>query len=211
MKRLALLLILMLSAAALFAQEHAEKKAGDTKAAEHKAGEAKAGESKEAEGEHKPEEDFTTWKWVNFLLLAAGLGYLIGKSAPQFFRDRTESIQKDMAESARVAADAESRVKAVEGKISRLGDEIARMKSEASADMALESKRLQGDTARVIERVSQRAEQEVELAAKVARLELKQYAAQLAVDLAEQRIRTRLNPETQHRLIDSFVQDLGKN
>jgi F-type H+-transporting ATPase subunit b len=199
MKKLAL--VFMLCSVALFAQEPAEKKA------EHKVGE----EAKATEGEGKHEEDFTTWKWVNFFLLAGGLGYLIGKSAPKFFKDRTDSIQKDMAESAKVAADAEARVKAVELQISKLGEELARMKAEVRTDMARESERLQNDSTKAIERISSHAEQEVELAAKVEMLGLKQYAAQLAVDLAEQRIRTRLNSETQGRLVDSFVQDLGKN
>ncbi len=205
MRRLAL--ILMFAATALFAQEHGEKKAEESKPGESKQAEQNA-ESKSAE--HKPE-DFTTSKWVNFAILAVALGYLIGKSAPQFFRDRTASIQKDMEESAKVASDAEARAKAVEAKISRLGEELERMKADARADMARENERLQKDTAKLIERVWQRAENEVESAAKVARLELKQYAAQLAVDLAEQRIRTRLNPETQGKLIDTFVQDLGQN
>jgi len=198
MKRLAL--ILMLSSVALFAQEPGEKKA------EHK-----TEESKGPEGEGKHEEDFTKWKWINFLVLAGILGYMIGKAAPAFFKERSASIQKDMADSARIAADAEARVKAVESKIAKLGEELERMKTEARTDMARENERLQKETTRAIERVSHHVEQEVELAAKVARLGLKQYAAQLAVDLAEQRIRTRLNSETQGKLIDSFVQDLGKN
>jgi len=199
MKKLAL--VLMFVAVGLFAQEH-EKPA--EKAAEHKAGET-------TEGEAKHEPDFTMWKWVNFGILAVLLGYGIGKSAFLYDPATTESIQKDMADSARIAADAEARVKAVETKIATLGEEIERMKTEARTDMARENERLQKETARALERIASHAEQEVELAAKVARLGLKQYAAQLAVDLAEQRIRTRLNSETQGKLIDSFVQDLGRN
>ncbi|MEO8024898.1 MAG: ATP synthase F0 subunit B [Bryobacteraceae bacterium] len=202
MKRLAW--ILMLCAAGLFAQEAAEKKPEEAKSAEH----AKGEEGKAGEGE-KHEEDFTMWKWANFAILA-GLGiWGIGKSAPAFFKGRTDAIQKDMEESARVAADAEARAKAVETKISQLSSELERMNAETKADMARENARLQGETTKAIERIAQRGEQEVEAAAKVARLELKQYAAQLAVDLAEQRIRARLTPDTQAKLVEDFVHDLG--
>ncbi|MCL5745635.1 MAG: hypothetical protein M1541_17210, partial [Acidobacteria bacterium] len=37
-------------------------------------------------------------KWANFLLLAGGLGYLIGKNAGPFFATRSQQIRKDMEE-----------------------------------------------------------------------------------------------------------------
>ena len=49
---------------------------------------------------------------------------------------------------------------------------------------------------------------EIETAGKIAQRELKIYAAKLALDLAEQRIRGRLDPATEAGLIDDFVQDL---
>ena len=36
------------------------------------------------------------WKWANFLLLAGGLGYLIGKNAGPFFAAARRQIRKDM-------------------------------------------------------------------------------------------------------------------
>ena len=42
----------------------------------------------------KGEDSLSVWKWANFLILAGGLGYLIGKSAPGMFRNRTSEIQK---------------------------------------------------------------------------------------------------------------------
>ena len=49
-------------------------------------------------------------KWGNFIVLAAGLGYLIGKSlAPAIYRKRTAEIQKDIAEAQAIKKDAEAR------------------------------------------------------------------------------------------------------
>ena len=41
-----------------------------------------------------------------------------------------------------------------------------------------------------------------------ARAELKRYAAELAIGLAERKIRTRMNAETQDGLVTVFVQEL---
>jgi F0F1-type ATP synthase membrane subunit b/b' len=57
--------------------------------------------------------------------------------------------------------------------------------------------------------LQQQAQQEIETAGKLARRELKGFAAKLALDLAEQRIRTRLDANAESGLVDDFVKDLG--
>jgi F0F1-type ATP synthase membrane subunit b/b' len=50
--------------------------------------------------------------------------------------------------------------------------------------------------------------QEVELMTRAAKSELRKYAAELSIGLAEQRIRARMNPATQEKLVSGFLQDL---
>jgi F0F1-type ATP synthase membrane subunit b/b' len=38
------------------------------------------------------------WKWANFLVLAGGIGYLIGKKGGPFFAARSVKIRKDIVE-----------------------------------------------------------------------------------------------------------------
>src|SRR5262249_34966526 len=79
--RFALRLALALGlAAAAFAQEHAP------------AGE-KAGEHKEA-----AEKDLTGYKWANFAILAAALGFLLVKQAGPYFSARSLEIRKGIDE-----------------------------------------------------------------------------------------------------------------
>jgi hypothetical protein len=40
-------------------------------------------------------------------------------------------------------------------------------------------------------------------------MELKRYSAELAIQLAEQKIRARMTPETQDELVRGFVDDLA--
>ena len=54
------------------------------------------------------------WKWANFAVLAAGLGYLVAKNAGPFFRSRSEEIQKGIKDAAQVRAEAEARASAIE-------------------------------------------------------------------------------------------------
>jgi F-type H+-transporting ATPase subunit b len=150
------------------------------------------------------------WKWANFLILAAGLGYLIGKHAPGMFRARTAEIQKDIAEAQVVKKDAETRAAAVDARVRALGAEMERFRAQSKIEMQQEAERIRQETARQIARREVLAAQELESAGKAARRELKEYAAKLALDLAEQRIRARVDAATESALVDSFVADLGR-
>ena len=46
------------------------------------------------------------WKWANFAILAAGLGYLIGKNVPPLFRKQSDEIQSALAEAAKIKQEA---------------------------------------------------------------------------------------------------------
>ncbi len=148
------------------------------------------------------------WKWVNFLLLAAGLGYLIGKNAGPFFASRSRKIREDMAQAEEVWKAAEARAAEVERKLAGLGAEISTFRAEAQEEAASETKRMRLQTAAEIARIKQHAEQEIAAAGKAARTELKRYSAELAIALAKQKVSARITPETQDTLVRGFVHGL---
>ena len=150
------------------------------------------------------------WKWANFVILAAGLGYLIGKHAPGLFRARTAEIQKDIAEAQAAKKDAENRAAAVDARIQALGAEMERLRAQSRSEMQQEGERIREETTRHIARRDVLAAQEIESAGKLARRELKEYAAKLAVELAEQRIRGGVDASTESALVDGFVADLRR-
>ena len=147
-------------------------------------------------------------KWVNFLLLAGALGYLIGKNAGPFFAARSSNIRKDLDESERKRQEAEARAAAVDARLADLGKEIAALRGASQAEAQAANQRMAQHTAAEIAKIQANAEQEIASAGKAARSELKRYSAQLAVELAEKKIRDRMTPETQNALVQSFVRDL---
>ena len=157
------------------------------------------------------------WKWANFVLLVAGLGYLIAKTLPPLFKSRTEAraarratIEKGIAEARAIKQDADKRAADVAARTAALGADIERFRVEAKAEMQQEGERIRQETAAQIARLENQAQQEVEMSGKIARRELKSYAAKLSLDLAEQRIRERLSPKTEQELVDAFIHDLER-
>jgi F-type H+-transporting ATPase subunit b len=167
------------------------------------------GAQENAEGARNAEPSIA-WKWANFAILAAGLGYLVRKHLPPFFRSRTAEIQQGITEAQQMKRDAEARAAQVEARMQKLGDEIERFRAQSREEMRQEGERIRQETAKQLSHLEQQARQEIEAAGKAARRELKDYAAKLALDLAEQRVRERLNSGTETMLVDGFIQDLQR-
>jgi F-type H+-transporting ATPase subunit b len=181
---------------AVVAQEHAAEQTG------HEATHETAKEG----GEHGSNVEL--WKWANFALLAGALGYLIGKNAGPFFASRSKQIRSDMAEAEATRKDAEARAAEVDRRLASLETEIGVLRDASQAEAEAERQRLTQHSGAEIAKIQANAEQEIASAGKAARMELKRYTAELAVGLAEQKIRARMNPDSQHALVDRFVENL---
>jgi len=148
------------------------------------------------------------WKWANFLILAGGLGYLISKHAPAFFDQRSREIEESLLEAAKAKQEAETRAAGIEKRLAELGREIETLRQAARVETAAEADRLRSESERHLQRIQQQAVQEIDLMASAARHELRKYASLLALDLAEQRIHSRISKDVQEELVDGFLQDL---
>ena len=153
-------------------------------------------------------DEWLVWKWANFAILAAGAAYVINKHAPSFFKSRTTDIQKDITEAQATKQDAEKRAAEMDARLKTLGAEIEKFRAQSKIEMEQEAARIRQETSHYIERMQKQAEQEIESAGNLAGRELREYAAKLALDLAEQRIRTRLDAATEAGLVEDFTKDL---
>lgn len=149
------------------------------------------------------------WKWANFAILAAVLGYLINKHAGTFFRSRTEEIQAGLTEAAKMREGAERQVAGIERRVANLESEIASLKADSRKEMAAEAERLRAETARTLERLNAQAQFDIASATKLATADLKRRTAELAVELASGEIRQRISGAAQEKLVSNFVSQLG--
>jgi len=148
------------------------------------------------------------WKWANFAILAVGLGYLIGKNVPPLFRKQSEDIQKALAEAAKIKQEAAAYAASIEARLANLQNEIQQLRGNAHAEMTAESERIRRETEHHVQKIREQSAQEMALMTRAAKDELRKYTAELAIGLAEERIRFRMNPETQGQLVNGFVHDL---
>jgi F-type H+-transporting ATPase subunit b len=168
----------------------------------------------EMEKIEKQETKDLIYKSINFVILFGLIIYFLAKPAKEFFESRTAAIRKGMSDAAVARDAAEKRLSEIEQKLAHLNDEIAAMRAEAAKEDAVQGEIMRKATEAEGAKILAAAETEIDVKTRTARLELKAYAAKLAVDLAEERIKNRMTPDAQGRLLGAFVNDLaegGKN
>lgn len=146
---------------------------------------------------------------IDFAIIAAAAIWLMKSKLPGVFRTRNEAIRRSIEEAARVSAEARAKLGEIESRLARLDSEIADMRAAAEADAKQEEARILAAAEEDKQRIISTAEQEIVAASKLAQRELKAYAASLAVDLAERRVK--VDPETDRALVRSFASNFGKD
>lgn len=148
------------------------------------------------------------WRIANFVVLVVGLGYLGKKYGGPFFASRSESIRRAMIEAQAARRDAEEKAAAVDARLANLEAEIGTLRQDSEREMKAAGERLAQETATALAKVEAGVQREIEEATRAAAFELKRQAARLALELAERKVRARLNPQTEEALVQGFVSDL---
>jgi F-type H+-transporting ATPase subunit b len=192
MKRLTLCACLLFAALPACAQEH----------------ESEAKKIQESGGvtEHG---NLVLWGFVNFLLLAGGIGYIVKKNAGPYFAQRSEQIRKGMVDADRARAEADAKVAEVDRRLANLAAEIEAMRRDAHEEGRAEAHRIRLEAAAEMAKIQTRTLEEIAAAGKAARLDLRRYSAGLALSLAETKIAARLSPQVQDGLVNGFVAHLA--
>jgi F-type H+-transporting ATPase subunit b len=144
---------------------------------------------------------------VNFAIVVAVIVWVAKKNVPAMFRNRTAMIQKGIEEARRTSQEANRRLEEIESRLSRLDSELGAMRASAETEAAAEEQRIQAAAEEDARRIVETAEQEITAALRSARRELKGYAADLAVSLAEKQIH--VDAKKDQELVHNFARQLS--
>jgi F-type H+-transporting ATPase subunit b len=149
------------------------------------------------------------FKWINFVLVAAGLFWLFGRVLPPKFRGNADAISSAITKATAAKAEADRQLREAEQKLSRLEQEVAQLRATAQREAEAEAERIRSITQSDVQKIGVAATAEIEAAERAARLELKAIAANLAVDGAESLLAKQLTPQAQEALVSAFVKGLA--
>jgi len=148
------------------------------------------------------------YHWINFILLAAALVSLGRKPLAAFFTQRSESVRKALEEGRKALEASQAQLKAVEEKLRHLEEDIAAFKASAVHEMEAERERLRRAAAAEAEKIRDFNRAQMDVALRAAKLELRNYGVQQAIEQAEAMIRERLDDAGRSRLVGRFVAGL---
>ncbi len=147
-----------------------------------------------------------TFEVLNFLILAAGLGFIAVKTLPKAFRERNTAIQRHLVDARTATEEASARLNAVEARLTRLDSEIAGMRAHVEAETARDEQRLRASVEEETAKILATADSEIQAATAMARRDLQRHAAELAIEHASKRLV--VTAETDRLLIQGFAQQL---
>ena len=150
------------------------------------------------------------WKWVNFAILAAGLGYVIAKNGPAFFNARSEQIQKAIREATGLKIKADFRFSEMDKRMAGLAAEVHKLRDEAKAAMERETRRFDNETRAALDRIHDHTTREIESLSHQASLAVREHAVRLASDLALSYLKDNPQAINQDGLVHEFAQDVLK-
>ncbi len=151
------------------------------------------------------------FRWLNFILVFGGIGYLLAKHGGAFFKSNAKAIAASITEATAAKAEADRELREVAAKIARIGQEVADLREAARRDSAAEAERLRVSGRTEIEKISQAAHGELLASERAAQKELRALAASMAVERAGALVSSRMNGEIRARILHSFLSELGRN
>ena len=150
------------------------------------------------------------WKFFNLFLFAAVMIYLLKRPLTDAFRSRREGIRRELLKAREERDEAVRKLGEVQARLERLDAEVAAIQDQARSEAQAERERIARETEQDILKLREQAQREILGAGKVARHELRRFAAQQSVKLAEEIVRREIRSEGDARLIELNVEQLGR-
>jgi F-type H+-transporting ATPase subunit b len=148
------------------------------------------------------------FEFINFAVIVLAVGIPLFRFLPKYLRQRGEKVRTDIESARKVTEDANSRLSAVEAKLSSLDEEIAKFRVEVEDEIGRDEARIKASLEEESARIVAAAEQEIGAAAAQARRGLRHFATDLAVEQAAKQLV--LTPAADRALIAEFVGDVNK-
>jgi len=170
---------------------------------------ASGGGGEEAAAEHTPLWKEYMWKIFNFVLLIVVLFKFAKKPLANFLQKRTELIEKTLNEAKEAKEAALKALHEVEGRLKTKDAEIEAILAAAKKSGEQERDRIIAESSRLKDKILEQAKTNIDFELKHAKEVIKAEAVELAMELAEKKLKEKLTKDEQERLLDDSLVQIG--
>ncbi len=146
---------------------------------------------------------------VNFGIIAGVLVYFMRKPVRDFFRSRSNEIARSMQESRDAREKAQAALADMERKMKELEAETGRMVAEATSRAEQDKQTLIAEGKKVVEDINTQVKSNIEVELQKAKAALSIEAALLSIDLAENRIKDKIDKQDHDKIIKDYISRVG--
>ena len=161
------------------------------------------------EGGHSSLVKEYVWKIINFGILIAILFKFGKKPLGDFLKKRTELIEKTLNEAKEAKEAALKALKEAEDRVRTKDTEVKEILDAARKSGELERDRIIEETAKLKDKILEQAKTNIDYELKHAKESIKAEAVELAMELAEKKLKEKLTREEQEKLLDESLVKIG--
>lgn len=152
---------------------------------------------------------FEAWKFVNLAIFVALLVYLVKKPLTETFKAKRDAIRAELIRAEEAKQAALSQLMSAEAKLASLDMERAEVMKKAKAEAEAEKTNIAQQTESEIEKMREQADGEITRLAQQTRVELRRYSADESIRIAEEKLRAKINAESDATLVKSGIKAIG--
>ena len=151
------------------------------------------------------------YRWINFALLVIIL-FVVLRRVPikEYFSSRIEGIKKELDDLKKQREAAETKARHLESKLKAFEGERKEILEQYRADGLAEKERILAEAKERAKQILQQAEVSIQYEMQTAKEKLTQEVVALAAQRAEEIIAREMTDRDQDRLVDEFIDKLGK-
>lgn len=150
------------------------------------------------------------YRCFNFALMVGLLAYFITKPIRKGLKERRTEIEKTLADAEAAKEAAEAKHREYSEKLAKATEEIADIAESIRREGELEREKILVAAKEMAEKIEKEAENKASGVVAKARAELREEAARLAVELAEDMLKKQVSADDQKRLVDEYMQKVGE-
>ncbi len=145
------------------------------------------------------------WPIANFIIFIGVIYYFGNGPLKDYLATRSATIRKDLVEAAALKASATAQLATIEQKLQALPGELTALRTRGGEEIVAEEKRIAAAADADRERLLEQTRREIDLQVRLAKKDILEYAADLSVQLATERIKKETTPADQDRLVDNYL------
>ena len=150
------------------------------------------------------------YRCFNFILMVGLLAYFVTKPIRKGLKTRRDEIEKTLADARTAKEAAEAKHREYSEKLAKATEEIATLTEAIRRDGELEREKILAAAKQLAVKIEKEADNKAFSVVAKARIELREEAARLAVELAEDMLKKQVSADDQKRLVDEYMQKVGE-